>query len=85
MGLPGTREDLGAGAPCKRGSTLDGYNVFFKQNRKSAIFGVWAVPEAPETLRKGVGASPPTSNGRVSRAPGAAQTPKMTDVRPLKI
>ncbi len=44
---------------------------------------VWAAPGAPETLAKGGGRSPPPS-GMVSRAPGAAQIPKMTDLRSLK-
>ena len=54
------------------------------KDRASAIFGVWAAPGAPETLPKGGGPrSPPF--GRVSRAPGVAQTSKMTDFRSLKI
>ncbi len=40
--------------------------------------GVWAAPGAPETLQNDGGRSPPPF-GRVSGAPGAAQTPKMTD------
>ncbi len=36
-----------------------------------------------ETLPKGGGRSPPPS-GMVSGAPGAAQTPKMTEFQPLK-
>jgi hypothetical protein len=52
-------------------------------DEKSAILGVWVAPGAPEILAKGRGRSPPPF-GRVSRAPGAAQTPKMTDFRPLQ-
>jgi hypothetical protein len=45
------------------------------------MLGVCATPGAPETLAKGGGRSPPPF-GRASEAPGAAQTPKMTDFRP---
>jgi hypothetical protein len=67
-----------------RGCTVGGYEIdqLFK-DRKSVILGVWAAPGAPETLPKGRGRSPPPS-GMVSGAPGAAQTPKMTDFRSLK-
>ncbi len=41
------------------------------KDRKSIILRVWAAPGAPETLANGL------------RAPRAAQTPKMTDLRPL--
>ncbi len=52
------------------------------KDRQSAILGVWPAPGAPDTLPKGGGVlSPPF--GRVYRAPGAAQTPKMTDFRSL--
>jgi hypothetical protein len=54
----------------------------FVKGWKSAILGVWAAPGARETLAKGWGRSPPPF-GRVSGAPGAAQTLKMTDFRPL--
>ncbi len=68
----------------KRGCTLAGSKVpeFFK-DRKSDIFGVWA---APETFAKSEGRSPPPfwRGLRGYGAPGAAQTPKMTDFRPLK-
>ena len=50
-----------------------------------AILGVWGAPRtpgAPETLQKGGGeASRPSE--MAAEAPGAAQTPKMTDFRPL--
>jgi hypothetical protein len=52
------------------------------KDRKSIILGVWAAPGAPETLAKGGGLRPPPV-GKVSGAPGAAQTPKMTDFKPL--
>ncbi len=66
----------------KRGCTLAGSKVFdFVKDRKSVILGVWAAPGAPETRSKGGGRSPPPF-GRISGAPGAAQTPKMTDFRP---
>ena len=65
-------------------STLDGYKVLeLVKDRKSVILAVWAAPGAPESLAKGKGRSPPPF-GRVSGAPGAAQTPKMTDFRSLK-
>ncbi len=57
-------------------------NVKLFKGRKSAIFGVWAALGALETLQKGGGLCPPPF-ARVSRAPGAAQTPKMTDFRSL--
>ncbi len=47
-------------------------------DRKSVIFGVWVAPGALGTLAKGGGRSPPPF-GRGSGAPGATQTPKMTD------
>ncbi len=53
------------------------------KDRKSAIFGVWAGSGAPENRPKGGGRSPPPF-GRVSGAPGAAPTLKMTDFRPLE-
>ncbi len=46
------------------------------------MLGVLAAPGAPETLAKGGGRSPPPV-GSVSGAPGATQTPKMIDFRPL--
>ena len=55
----------------------------FSDLMDSVILGVWAAPGARETLPKGGGRSPPPS-GMVSRAPGAARTPKMADFRPLK-
>jgi hypothetical protein len=45
---------------------------------------LWAAPGAPETIAKGGGRSPPPS-GMVSRAPEAAQTPQMADLRSYKI
>ncbi len=57
-----------------RGCTVGGNSKLFK-GRKSGGLGS---PGGPETLPKGGGASPPTF-ARVSGAPGAAQTPKMTD------
>jgi hypothetical protein len=50
----------------------------FCKNWKSVILGVWAALGTPETLAKGGGVRPPPF-GRVSKAPGAAQTPKMAD------
>jgi hypothetical protein len=66
---------------CMRFGTLGGKVEFFK-GRKSVICGVLAAPGAPDTLPKGGGLRPP-SFGRVSRAPGAAQTPKRTYFRSL--
>ena len=48
-----------------------------------AILGVWDAPGAPETLQKGGGKAPRPSE-MATEAPGAAQTPKMTDLRSLK-
>ncbi len=63
-----------------RGCTLDGYKILkiFK-GRKSVMLGVWVAPMAPETLPKDGRLRPPPF-GRVSGAPGAAQTP---DLRPV--
>ena len=44
----------------------------------SDILEVWAAPGAPKALAKVGGLSPPPF-GMVSGAPGAAQSPKMTD------
>ncbi len=60
---------------------LEIFNLFV--DRKSVILGVWAAAGAPEILAKGGGRSPPPF-GKVSGAPGAAQNPKMNDVRPLQ-
>ena len=43
---------------------------------------VWEAPGAPETLQKG-GGEAPRPNEIATEAPGAAQTPKMTDLRSL--
>ncbi len=64
-----------------RGCTLGG-NFKFVKGRKSAILGVWAAPRAQDTLPKAGELRPPPF-GRVSGAPVAAQTPKMTDFRSL--
>ncbi len=68
-----------------RGCTLAWLKILelFK-DRKSVILGAWVAPGALETLQKGGGRSPPPF-ARVSGASGAAQTPKMTDLRPLNI
>ena len=47
-------------------------------SRKSSIWGVWAAPGGRETFQKGGGLRPPPFC-RVSRPPGAAQTPKIDD------
>ena len=52
---------------------MGGYFQFFK-DRKSVILGVWVAPGARETIPLGGGLRPPPF-GRVSMAPGAAQTP----------
>ena len=46
------------------------------------LLGVWAAPGAQETIPNGGGRSPQPF-GMVSRAPGAAQTPKMDNLRVL--
>ncbi len=46
------------------------------------VWGILVAPGALETLQKGGGLCPPPF-WRVSRAPGAAQTPKMTDFQSL--
>ena len=62
---------------------LDKQILDFFKDWKSVILGVWMAPGALETLQKGGGRSPPPF-ARVSGAPGAAQTPKMTDFQSLK-
>ncbi len=57
-------------------------NYNFHKNRKSHILGVWAAPGGRGDHPKGGGRSP-QSFGRVSRAPGAAQTHKMSQVLSL--
>ena len=52
-------------------------------NRKSSILGIWAAPGDRETLQKGGGRRPP-SFWKVSRPPGAAQTPTSTISRRSK-
>jgi len=47
------------------------------------ILGVWGAPGAPETLQKGGGVAPGPSE-MATEAPEAAQSPKRTDLRPLK-
>jgi len=66
-----------------RGCTLAGTLRICVRTRKSAILGLWAAPAARETLPKGAGRRP-VPLGRVSRAPEAAQTLKMSDLRVLK-
>jgi hypothetical protein len=57
------------------GCTLDGYKILkFVKDRGSVIFGVWAA--------KRWGAKPPTV-WKGLPGPRAAQTPKMSDFRPL--
>ena len=73
------QDPLGKGE--ERSCTL-GWNFELFKGRNSVILGVWAAPGAPETLPKGGGPRPPPF-ARVSGAPGAAQTPKMTNFRSL--
>jgi len=46
----------------------------FLTDRKSSILGVWAAPDGRETFQKEGGLRPPPF-WKVSRPPGAAQTP----------
>ncbi len=55
----------------------------FWAGRKSPIFAVLAAPGAPKTMQKYGGLRPPYFC-MVSRAPGAAQTPKIDDFRLAK-
>ena len=59
-----------SGAPCIWGSAGNRTG-----NRRFWV--LWAAPGGRETLQKGEGTSPPTFL-KVSRPPGAAQTPKST-------
>ena len=56
--------------------------IIFAKGRELVILGVWGAPGAPETLQKGGGEAPAPSE-MAPEAPGAAQTPKMTDLRQL--
>ncbi len=56
----GAYRNGGLGGIYERGCALAWHFVFsFFSDRKSAIFGVWAAPGAPETLAKGGGLRPP--------------------------
>ena len=55
----------------------------FLADRRSSILGVRAAPGGRETFKKGGGRSPPPF-WKVSRQPGAAQTPKINDIRSAK-
>ncbi len=57
--------------------------MFFGAGRKSSILGVWAAVAAPNTIPEGEGLRPPPF-GMVWGAAGAAQTPKIVDLRPQK-
>ena len=56
----------------------------FLTDRKSSILGVWAPPGGRENLPKGGRGRSPLSFWKVSRPPGAAQTPKIDDLRSVK-
>ena len=55
----------------------------FLADRKSSILGFWAAPGGRETFQKRWGAKPPTFL-EGSRPPGAAQIPKIDDLRSVK-
>ncbi len=57
--------------------------LFVVKGGNSVILEFWAAPGAPKALPKG-GVLRPLPFGRVSGAPGAAQTPKLTDFRSLQ-
>ncbi len=65
------------------GCTLGG-NFQFLKDRESVILGGWAALGIRDTIPLGGGLRPPPF-ARVSGAPGAAQTLKMIDFRPLYI
>ena len=68
----------------KRRLSTPGFLIYdFLTDRKSSIWGVLAAPGGRETLQKGWGRSPPPF-WKVSRPPGAAQTPKIDDFRSVK-
>jgi len=50
---------------------------------KSVVFGVWAAPGGFKTIQKGGGRNPPAF-WMVLKPPGAAQTPKTTDLQPIQ-
>ena len=55
----------------------------FLTDRKSSILGVWAAPGGRDSFQKDGGLRPPPFC-KVSRPPGAAQTPKIDDLRSVK-
>ena len=64
-------------------NTLGFFIHGFWAGRKSPIWGVWEAPGGRETFQKGGGLCPPYFS-MVSRASGAAQTPKTDDFRPAQ-
>ena len=67
-----------------RGCNLGAYQISkCSKGRKSVILKVWGAPGAPETPQKCRGDALPPSE-MATEVPGAAQTPKMTDFRPLE-
>ena len=54
----------------------------FLTDRRSSILGVWSPPGGRETFQKGGGRRP--HFWKVSRPPGAAQTPKIDDLQSVK-
>ena len=75
---------LGGGSPNRgwlrgAGSLLGHPGLLLREvltDRKSSILGIQAAPGGRNTLQKDDGLSTPPSFGKVSRQPGAAQTPK---------
>jgi len=55
----------------------------FLADRKWSILGVWAAPGGRETFQNGGGLRPPPF-WKVSRPPGAAQSPEIDDFRSVK-
>ena len=67
-----------------RSSIESGFLIYdFLADRKSSSWGVWAAPGGRDTFQKAGGLRPPLF-WKVSRPPGAAQTPKIDDFRSVK-
>ena len=71
-------------AQCISASHARVFNTWFFDRPEIADFGGLGGPGRPGNLSKRSGASPPTVSKGLCGPPGAAQTPKIVDVRSVK-